>query len=372
MGRQSGFGRKGIALAAALALVGISTLPASAQQRVLNLLAWADYVDPKILADFTARTGITVVYDTYDSNDAALNRLQGRTADFDVVIISGQVLAQAVKAGRLKPFTPAQSATFNALWPDVSERLRVHDPGNRHALTYSWGTVGLGINLKKLQERLGAAAQVNSWDLVLKPEIAMRLKDCGIAMPDSPDDIVPVTLVQTGARPDSREPRDLQRTFDALMRVRAMVRKFHPSDHINGLASGDICVAVSSSIDVMQARKQAEDARNGVEIRHVIPREGAPLWFDVLAMPAGGANQEASNLFIEFMSQPAIQARTADFLTAATGSKAAIPLTMPATRETPGIVPDEAIFKKLYAVPQMEGQARQNLLRQWQRVKTGK
>jgi putrescine transport system substrate-binding protein len=368
----SAFGRTGIAIVVALVLSLASVLPASAQQRALNLLAWADYVDPKVLADFTAKTGINVVYDTYDSNDAALNRLQGKAADFDVVIISGQVLAQAVKAGQLKPFTAAQSATFSMLWPEVSERLKVHDPGNRHALTYSWGTVGLGINRKKIQERLGATAPINTWDIVLKPDIAMRLKDCGIAMPDSPDDIVPVALVQTGARADSREPRDQQKAFDALMRVRGTVRKFHASDHINGLASGDICVAVSSSIDVMQARKQAEDARNGVEISHVIPREGAPLWFDVLAMPAGAINQEAASLFIAFMSEPAIAARTADFLNAATGSKAAIALTTQGLRETPGLVPDEATFKKLYAVPQLEGQARQNLLRQWQRVKTGK
>lgn len=366
------FRRASRAIVAALLLSFAAALPAQAQQRVLNLLAWADYVDPKVLADFTLKTGITVVYDTYDSNDAALNRLQGKAADFDVVIISGQVLAQAIRVGRLKPFTPVQSAAFSALWPEVSERLKVHDPGNRHAVTYSWGTVGLGINLKKVQERLGATAPVNTWDIVLKPDIAARLKDCGIAMPDSPDDIVPVAMVQTGSRPDSREPRDLQKALDALTRMRGTVRKYHASDHINGLASGDTCVAVSSSIDVMQARKQVEDTRNNVEIRHVIPREGAPLWFDVLAIPAGAINQDAAVLFIAFLSEPAIAARTADFLNVATGSKAGIALTTQGFRETPGLVPDEATFKKLYAVPQAEGQARQNLLRQWQRVKTGK
>jgi putrescine transport system substrate-binding protein len=362
----------GTAFITAGLLLIATALPASAQQRVLSLLAWADYVDPRILADFTAKTGINVVYDTYESNDAALERLQGKAADFDVVIISGQVLAQAIRAGRLKPFTPEQSATFSAMWPEVSERLKIHDPGNRHAATYSWGTVGLGINLKKVQERLGASAAINTWELVLKPDIAMRLKDCGITLPDGPDEIVPVTLVQTGARPDSREPRDQQKAFDALMRVRGIVRKFHTSDHINGLASGDTCVAVSSSIDVMQARKQAEDARNGVEVRYVIPREGAPLWFDVLAIPTGALHQEAASLFIDFLSQPAIAARTADFLNAATGSKAGMALSLPVTRDTPGLLPDEPIFRKLYAVQQADGPARQNLLRQWQRFKTGK
>lgn len=345
---------------------------AGAQPVQLNLLAWADYVDPRILTEFTARTGIGVVYDSYDSNDAALKRLMAKPGDLDVVIVSGPVLAQAARAGRLRPFAPEQASAFRNLWPEIADRLKAHDPSGRHGLTYAWGTVGLGLNPRKLQERLGATAPVNTWDLVLKPETAARLKDCGIALPDGPDDIQAIALAQTGARPDSREARDQQKAVDALMRMRGSVRTFHATDHINGLATGDLCVAVGSSLDVMQARKRAEEARNGVDIRFVIPREGAPVWFDVLAVPADTRQAEAAEQFVRFLAEPAVAARTADFLTAATGNRAALDMISRETREIPGLFPDEATLRKLYAVVPLEGQARQALLRQWQRVRTGK
>lgn len=345
---------------------------AGAQSRELNLLAWADYVDPKILSEFTAKTGISVVYDTYDSNEAALKRLLTTSSDHDVVIIGGAAFAQAIKAGRLRPFSLEQSGIFRNLWPDLSDRLRAHDPTGRHGVTYSWGTIGLGVNPKKLQERLGASFAANSWDLVLKPDIAAKLKDCGIALPDGPDDILAIALTQTGSKPDSREARDQQKAIDALMRVRTSIRSFHASAHINGLATGEICVAVSSSLDAMQARKRADEARNAVEVRYVVPREGAPLWFDVLAVTADSPHADAADQFVNFLSQPAIAARTAEFLSAAPGSKAALDRIPRATRDISSLFPDDTTFRKLYAAMPLEGQARQTLLRQWQRVRIGK
>jgi putrescine transport system substrate-binding protein len=349
-----------------------SPLPATAQSKQLNLLAWADYVDPKILTEFTAATGIAVIYETYDSNETAVKRLLPRPSDHDVVILASPVLAQAIKAGRLKSFSAEQSTSFRNLWPEVADRLKAYDPTGRYGVTYSWGTIGLGVNPKKLQERLGPSIAVNSWDLVLKPDIAAKLKDCGIALPDTPDDILAIALTQTGSKPDSREVRDQQKAIDALIRVRPSIRSFHGSGHINGLATGELCVAVGSSLDVMQARKRAGEVKNGVEIRYVVPREGAPLWFDALAITADSTRADAADQFVSFLSQPAIAARTADFLLAAPGTKAALDQIQRETRELAGLFPDETAFRKLYAAVPPEGQARQTLLRQWQRVRTGK
>lgn len=343
-----------------------------APDRTINLLAWADYLDPKVIAEFSALTGITVVQDSYESNAAALERLARQGSGYDLAILSGNALASAVRAGLLQKLPATAAERYRALWPDLADRLKLNDPGNQHGVAYIWGTLGIGLNLRKVRERLGPAQAINTWDLLLRPDIAARLKDCGIAFPETPDDFVPAVAVWAGGRSDLREARDQQKAADALMRVRQHVRKFHDSDHVNGLATGELCIAVSSSLDAMQAARRAEDARNGVEITYVVPREGAPLWFDVLALPGGSARSDLAVSFIDFLARPDIAARNAEMVLAASGTRAASALMRPELRAQAGLFPDEATFRRLYLVPLLDEGSRRAVQRLWQRVRTGR
>ena len=148
---------------------------------MLNLLGWSDYIDPRILTAFTAKTGIEIVYDTYPTTNAALERLQSQPTGFDLIILAGQALPQAIRTELIQPLPRDRIEKYRAAWPEATERLKALDAGNRHAAIYSWGTFGLAINQKKIQERLGPAAAINSWDMLFKPEFSAKLKDCGIA-----------------------------------------------------------------------------------------------------------------------------------------------------------------------------------------------
>src|SRR5215207_2808371 len=224
-----------IRLLASVALTLSLVTAATAQERVVNVYNWSDYVDPKALDEFTKQTGIKVVYDTYDNNELDETKLPD---------LANQ-------------------------WPDVTQRLAVFDPGNQFAVNYMWGTTGIGINVKKVKEALGDVP-LNTWDLVMKPEISSKLKGCGIYMLDSPEDLFPGVLAYLGMNPDSKRVEDLNKAGEALFRVRGNIQKFHSSEYINALANGDICVAVGYSGDVMQAKKRAEEAKNGVEVGYVI------------------------------------------------------------------------------------------------------
>ena len=362
-----------VAAAAFLAAAGVAFAQARpAQDRVVNVYNWSDYVDPRVLEDFTRETGIRIIYDTYDNNEIVETKLLAGKSGYDVVVPSGPFLSRLIKAGIFLPLDRAKLTNAGNVWPDIAQRLAAHDPGNRHAVNYMWGTTGIGINVTKVQERLGTTLPLNSWDLVMKPEFSNKLKDCGIHILDAPEEILPITLNYLGMNPDSRSEADLRKAADALVRIRGNIRKFHSSEYINALATGEICVAIGYSGDVLQAKRRAEEAKNAIEIRYIIPREGAMMWFDSMAVPADAPNVAEAHAFMDFMLRPDIAARNSNVVSYASGNRQARELVRPDIRSNPGIYPDEPTFRRLFTNTTYDDRTQRIVTRQWTRVKTGK
>ncbi|HEV2559623.1 MAG TPA: polyamine ABC transporter substrate-binding protein [Microvirga sp.] len=357
-----------------LASLGVAlalATPAAAQQRVVNVYNWSDYVDPKVLEDFTKETGIKVVYDTYDNNEIVETKLLAGKSGYDIVVPSGPFLQRQIKAKVFRKLDKAQLTNLQNAWPEIQQRLAVFDPGNEHAVNYMWGTTGIGINVKKVRQALGDVP-LNTWDLLMKPELASKLKGCGIYVLDSPEDLFPGILAYLGLNPDSKKPEDLTKAGDALFRIRGNVQKFHSSEYINALANGDICVAVGYSGDIIQAKKRAEEAKNGVEVQYIVPREGALMWFDSFAIPADAKNVKEAHEFINFMLRPEVAAANTNFVSYASGNGAARAKVDPAILNDPGIYPDEATFKRLFTNTAYDDRSQRTVTRLWNRVKTGR
>jgi putrescine transport system substrate-binding protein len=344
---------------------------AVAQERTLNVYNWSDYVDPKVLEDFTKETGIKVIYDTYDNNEIVETKLLAGRSGYDTVVPSGPFLQRLIAAGVFRKLDKSKLPNLQHMWPEVMQRLQVFDPGNQHGVNYMWGTTGIGINVKKVQERLGQSS-LNTWDIVMRPELVGKLRDCGVQMLDAPEDIFPGVLNYLGLNPDSKRNEDLTRAGDALFRIRGSIQKFHSSEYINALANGDICMAVGYSGDVLQARKRAEEAKNAVEVAYVIPREGALMWFDSFAIPADAANVNEAHEFINFMMRPEVAAANTNFVSYASGNLAARKLVDHAILENPGVYPDDATFKRLFTNTAYDERSQRTLTRLWTRVKTGR
>ena len=234
-----------------------------------------------------------------------------------------------------------------------------------------WGTTGLGYNVKKVKERLGNTP-IDSWDIVLKPENLSKLKDCGVMMLDAPEDIYPGVLRSLGLDPDSKKAADYQKATDALMKVRGNIKKFHSSEYINALANGDICFVVGYSGDILQAKKRAEEAKNGVEVAYAIPKEGALMWFDSMAVPADAPNKDNALAFINFMMKPEIAARNSNFVSYASGNLAAKALVKPEIVSNPGIYPNADVMARLFTNSSPDEKLQKQITRQWTKVKTGK
>ncbi len=356
-------------------LAAVAVMPAAAQvkkDRIVNVYNWSDYIAPGIVDDFSKETGITVRYDTFDSNDTLETKLLAGKSGYDLVVPTAYFLERQIKAGVFQKLDKGKLQNLANLWPEITGRLEKYDPGNQFAVNYMWGTTGIGFNAAKARDVLGADARIDSWDIVFKPESLAKFKACGVHMLDSADDILPAALSYLGLDPNATKEADLQKAADLMTKIRPSVRKFHSSEYLNALASGEICLVVGFSGDVKQSQKRAAEARNGVAIAYVVPKEGAQLWFDNLAIPRDARNVAEAHEFINFLQKPEVAARNSNFISYANGNLASQKFIDKAILDDRTIYPDAAMMDRLYTIDAHDPKTERLMNRLWTRIKTGR
>ncbi|MFJ3376764.1 polyamine ABC transporter substrate-binding protein [Pseudomonas sp. NPDC086112] len=323
-------------------------VPAQAEEKVLNLYSWADYVAPDALRRFEKETGIHVRYDTFDTPEVLETKLLTGGSGYDVVVPSSSVLARGLAAGALQEIPHDGLKGYANLDPDMLEKLAAVDPGNRYGVPYTWGTLGLGMNVEALQQRL-PNVPLNSLDLLFKPEYASKLKDCGIAILDSPQEVIGLALHYLGKDPYSTDKADLTAADALLRQLQPSVLYVATGRQINDLANGSVCLALTYNGDASMAADQARKANKPFEVAYRIPREGTLVWQDNLAIPKDAPHPEAARAFIEFMLRPESVAALTNTLFFATANRAAMPLVDEAVRSDHDIYPQSEVRERLYA-----------------------
>jgi putrescine transport system substrate-binding protein len=354
-------------------VAGLSTLlvaggAGAAEEKVLNVYNWSDYIAEATIANFEKETGIEVNYDVYDSNETLEGKLLAGRSGYDVVVPSSSFLATQIKAKIFRKLDRAKLKNWGNLDPEIMRRLEAADPGNQHAVPYMWGTTGIGYDVEKVKARLGDV-EVDSWDLIFKPEIAAKLADCGIALLDSPTDVFDTARNYLGLNPTSEKDADLKKAEELLQRLRPHVKYFHSSQYIDDLANGEICVALGYSGDLFQA---IDDAGEGRKIAYAIPKEGAIIWFDLMAIPADAPHPGNAHLFIDYVLRPEVVAAISDEVFYANPNAEATPLVSAEVREDPAIYPPDAVMKRLFPQKAHGAEFMRKQSRAWTRVKTGK
>ncbi len=357
-------------IAAAVAV--LASLSAQAQERVVNFYNWSNYMAPGVLDAFTKETGIKVVYDTFDANETLETRLLAGKSGYDVVVPTAYFLQRQIQARIFQKLDKTKLPNLANVWPVVAERLATYDPGNGFAANYMWGTTGIGYNVKAVRDILGPDAKIDSWDIVFRTENLAKFRDCGVHMLDSADDILPAALNYLGLDPNSTKQADLEKAADVVSKVRPYVRKFHSSEYLSALATGEICFVVGWSGDIKQAQSRAAEANNGVEIGYAIPKEGAQMFFDNLAIPADAKNVAEAYELINYLYRPDVAAKNSDFLSYANGNLASQKLINPKIINDTTIYPDDATLKKLFVITARDPATQRILNRLWTRVKTGR
>lgn len=338
--------------------------------KTVNVYNWGDYIAPGVLEEFEAATGIHVNYDIFDSQEMLETKLLAGRSGYDVVVVSGHFLERLVPAGAFRKLDLRQLPGRGNLDAELMAKFAQYDPGNAHAVGYTWGTVGIGYDESRLRE-VSPDAPTDSWSLVYDPANVQRPSGCGVSVVDSPSDVIGTVLAWLGHDANRPTPEQLQVAERSLLAIRPHLRKIDTGNQINDLAGGTICLMVTWSTNVQVARNRAREAGVTADFRYVVPKEGSVAWFDSLAIPADAPHPEAAHAFIEFMLRPDIAARNASYIGSASMNAAATPLVAASLRDDPGVYPPAELRERLQPLrARSQAQSREEN-RIWARFRTG-
>src|SRR5436190_11909868 len=339
-------------------------------EKVVNVYNWSDYIEPTVIDAFTKETGVTVNYEVMDSNEMLETKLVAGRTGYDVVVPSANFLARQIKSGIYQKLDKSKLDLKN-LDPDITKRLEVFDPGNEHAVNYMWGTPGVAYN----EEAIKAAmpnAPVDSFAMFWDPKVVSKFAKCGVSVLDAPSEVVGTVLSYLGKDANSENPEDLKAAEKGLMSVRAYISSIHSSKYIEDLANGEICLALGWSGDALQARDRASEAQKPFTIKYNIPKEGAVMFFDNMAIPADASHVKNAHLFINYMLRPEVAAKNSNFLSYANSNAASWPLVNADIKNNPGVFPTPEVMPKLVPDLPETPEFTRALTRTWTRFRTGK
>jgi putrescine transport system substrate-binding protein len=341
-----------------------------AGDKVVNVYSWMEYIAPDTVANFEKETGIKVRYDTFDNNEVLETKLLTGHTNYDVVVPTENFFDRQLRAGVYRKLDKSALPNLENLDPEILRRMAVHDPGNAYAVPYLWSTTGLGYNVEAVRRRLGDAPP-DSWALLLDPANAAKLQDCGIAITDSPLDVFESVLLYLGKDPNRRDPADLSAASAVLLKIRPFVRYIDPAQYMTDLANGDICLALAWSGDVGVARSRAAEASKGVKVAYLIPREGALMTVDMMAIPADAPHPRNAEIWLNYLMRPEVIAAISNHIKYPNGNAASLPLIQASMKDDPSIYPDAATRRRLHTNEAVPADYTRLLIREWTRFRTG-
>ena len=366
----------GVAIALLAACGGkqeAATTAEGGEAKVLNVYNYSDYIAEDTIPNFEKATSIKVTYDVFDSDEMVETKLLTGDSGYDIVVPTLNFFGRQIQAGVFLPLDKSKIPNLANLDAGVMARIAGQDPENKYGVPYMIGTTGIGYNVAKLKERFGGSTDIaDSWDLVFKQENIAKMKDCGVTLLDTPADMIPIALHYLGEDPHSHDPATIQKAAELLKSIRPYVQNFHSSQYVGSLANGSTCLVVGWSGDIIQARDRAEEAENGVEVAYSIPKEGAPQWFDMLAIPKDAKHPENAYAFINYLLEPQVAANNTNVTHYANPVKSATPLVEAAIRDDKTIYPSDEVAAKMFTYAINPPEVDKLYTRLWTEIKTGR
>ena len=353
------------------ALVTGALTAGAAEEKVLNVYNWNDYIAEDTIASFEKATGIKVRYDLYDSNATLQAKLLTGNSGYDVVYPSIEYAGKQIQAGIFQPLDASKLPNLKNIDPLILRAVALADPGNLHVVPYMWFTTGVAINVDKVMRALDGKLPDNEWDLLFNPEVTAKLKDCGISMMDEASDLIPAAMLYAGKDTNTMVPADIRAALERVIPARKNIRTFNSSP-IDLMAKGSVCVAMMFSGDAMIAGDRAKESNTGVNVRYIIPKTGAMMSVDVMAIPLDAPHVDNAHAWINAMMEPEAIAQISNETFFISANTAALPLMSKELTDNPMINVSEELKAKLHPKPVLTSQVQRELTRAHSRFKTAR
>nr|WP_290223333.1 spermidine/putrescine ABC transporter substrate-binding protein [Trichocoleus desertorum] len=312
-----------------LAQVRQSAPPSSASNK-LYIYTWSNYTDAGLLKSFREQTGIEVIANVFDSNEAMLAKVRaGGGSEYSIISPSDYMVRQMSEVGLLSKLDHNRLDGLNNLLPRFQNPI--YDPGNQHSIPISWGTTGLIYNTQKLKEA------PTDWNYLWDNQEQLTQR---ITLINDVREVMGATLRMLGYSYNSTQPEQLQQAYEKLVALKPAIATFTSDAWRDQLVAGDLWLAMGYSADAITT---AEENPN---LRYVIPSSGTSLWTDTMVIPKSAPNPDAAYAWLNFILQPSIMAQVCYRLKFATPNQAAIKLLPPDIRNNTNLFPPDSILAK--------------------------
>lgn len=318
----------------------LAGLAQGALAKELYIANWSDYVAEDTIANFERETGIRVHYFEYEDMEGLEKVWLEEGRHFDIVFPDSDNLPAYIAGGHLQPLERDRLPNWKLNDPEFMQRLAQVDPGNRYAIPYMWGTVGIGYNVEAVRAAFGGRLPEDSWDLLFDPDKLSKLASCGVTLLASPEEIFDVGLKYLGKEPNSMSTAHQYLVGNLLAKVRLYVADFDSAEYKENLASGKHCLVHGWSGDILAAQQMAREQGRDFEIRYIMPREGFPMWLDTVALTADAQNTDEAYQFMQYLMRPRVIAEISNAVHFANANVQARELVDESLRANPIVYPD--------------------------------
>ena len=352
-----------------------STGAQAQEEKVLNIYNWSDYIAEDTIKNFEKETGIKVRYDFFDSNESLHAKLIAGKTGYDIVVPGSNWAKSQIEAGLLLKLDKSKIPNLANLDPAIQAQLAKMDPGNEHIVDWLWGYTTVGINVDKVKKALGDKPMPdNAWDLVFNADYASKLKSCGVAVLDTPSEIMPLALNYLGKDPHSKNADDYKAAGEMLKKIRPSVTRFvgSGSDYIDQMAKGQICAVVGWSGDIMIAKDKSQKAKKPQNLEVLLPKQGGLLFFDTMAIPKDAKHPDNAHKFINYILKPEVHASLTNTVFYANPNKASLKFVKPELAKNPAVFPDEASMAKMIPPGTPDQATRKLITRTFTNFKAGR
>ena len=308
----------------------LETAGSSGSSDTLTVYNWGEYIDPDLLDQFTEETGIKVIYETFDSNEAMMTKIEQGGSAYDIAVPSEYTIEMMVEKDMLLPIDHSKIPNITNIDPyylDLS-----FDPGNKYSIPYFWGTVGIVFNPSLVDEHLTFTTWEDLWDPSLKDKVFLV---------DSAREVVGMGLNSIGQSLNAKDEQLLDEATNKLMSLSPNIKAIIGDEITPLMINNEAAVALTWSGQAADMMWENE------ELDFAVPEEGSNLWFDNFVIPKTAANVEGAHAFINFMLDAEVSAQNNDYVGYSTPNAAAMELMDPEVIEDERFYPGEELKQKL-------------------------